>query len=77
MGLGSDRVDELKQEYNKILKRFYKANEWFNDSDRTVEEQDKYIGEFEKILEGITKNTLKLEKLGIKMTGEIFINGFD
>lgn len=70
-------MQELKQEYNKHLKRFYRADKWFSESNRTIEEQDKYIGEFKKILKAITETTLALEKAGIKMTGDGFMKGFE
>jgi|GEM_PF-5172462 len=69
-------MQELKQEYNKLLERFYKADKWFSESNRTIEEQDKYIVEFKKVLKAITETTLALEKAGIKMTGDRFMKGF-
>lgn len=48
-----------KQEYNKHLERFHKAMEWYR-SKPPVDQQEKYIENFEQILESLRLGCLEL-----------------
>ena len=46
-------VAEAKKEYNELLKRFHKANDYFDREDLTVEEMEKYLPSFQEVLNGL------------------------
>jgi hypothetical protein len=48
-----------KQEYNNHLERFHKAMEWYH-SKPPVDQQEKYIKNFEQILESLRLGCLEL-----------------
>lgn len=50
---------EKKKEYNKLLERYYKADKYFDRTDITEREKEKYIPHFKEILSGL--NNLLLE----------------
>lgn len=54
-------MDELKLEYNKSLKRYYKAMEYFDRKDISQEEKEKYLPNFQEILNKLNYLLSKLE----------------
>jgi len=46
-------VAEAKQEYNKLLDRFYKAEKYFESEDIPYEEKEKQLENYQKILKGL------------------------
>jgi len=66
----------LKAEYNKYLKRFYKADKWFGSPERTPDEIEKYMKPFLQIIENLNKILTKMKCQGIKYTDEEVVNGF-
>ena len=46
-------IKEAKEEYNKLLQRFHKANEYFDIEDVPHSEKEKYLGNYQKILKGL------------------------
>ena len=55
-------MDKLKIKYNKLLKRIEKADEWFNLPETTLEQQEKHLPAFEKLLKEITEVTLQIQE---------------
>jgi len=58
-----------KQEYNEQLKRFHKAMEWYH-SRPPIDQQEKFIGKFEQILESLRAGCLELNPQNV-------LGGFD
>lgn len=54
-------MDEFKNEYNKLLKRFEKANEYFNDADIPQKEKEQQLENFREILVGLNYWLGKIE----------------
>lgn len=52
-----------KQEYNQQLQRYHKAMEWYH-SNPPQEQQEKFIGNFEQILESLRVGCLELKPQG-------------
>ena len=46
-------VAEAKKEYNKLIKRFDKAGEYFERDDIPQEEKEKFLPHFQEILRGL------------------------
>lgn len=72
-----DKVTTLKIEYNKVLAKWDKATEYLQDLERTLEEVDKWLPEYEAILK--QRNALCIDiwqHSGIKPTIDEFENGF-
>ena len=49
-----------KQEYNKQLERYHKAMEWYHSKPPT-EQQEKFLGNFEQILEKIKSRSIGVD----------------
>jgi len=58
--MGLRRGSMTKQEYNNHLERFHKAMEWYH-SKPPVDQQEKYIENFEQILEKLRVGALELK----------------
>ncbi|MDQ4680262.1 hypothetical protein [Stenotrophomonas maltophilia group sp. RNC7] len=69
-------MDELKKEYNELLKRYFKAMTWFENSVRTTAEQSQYLGLFKQILKDIIRVTLELKKHGVVIQDGQYLKGF-
>lgn len=54
-------VAEAQKEYNELLKRFHKANDYFEREDLTVEEMEKYLPSFQEVLNGLNYLLSKIE----------------
>lgn len=65
-------VKQARIEYNKLLKRFYKAEKYFDRKDIPYTEKEKQIENFKKILKGL--NYL-LKKVGPHNKEEV-LGGF-
>lgn len=46
-------MDEIKKEYNALLKRYYKAEEYFDREDISNQEKEKFLDAFKEILKGL------------------------
>ncbi|WP_353096355.1 hypothetical protein [Tissierella praeacuta] len=46
-------IEEAKKEYNKLLKRFHKANDYFDRKDIPQSEKEKYLKNYQEILKGL------------------------
>ena len=68
-------MEDLKAQYTEAVKRAEKAEKWFVAPERTEEEREKFIGEFNKILDQIIVLTEKLDKYGL-LTPEKVLRGF-
>jgi len=65
--------DQLKLEYNQLLARELKAEEYLSSPDRTPEEIDKWLPEFNQLC--ITLSGL-LDQIGDYAHNEAAVNGF-
>lgn len=54
-------VLEAQREYNKLLKRFHKANEYFERIDLSYEEKEKFLDNFQEVLKGLNYLLGKIE----------------
>lgn len=46
-------IIECKKEYNKLLKRFNKADEYFDRKDISQQEKEKFLPHYEEVLKGL------------------------
>ena len=53
-----------KEEYNKQLERYHKAMEWYH-SNPPSEQQEKFLGSFEQILESLRVGCLELKPIDV------------
>ncbi len=65
-------IAEAKKNYNKMLERFIKAEQYFDRKDISQEEKEKQLENFEVVLKGL--NYL-LSKIGVYSEWEM-LNGF-
>ena len=54
-------VLEAKKEYNKLLKRFDKANEYFERTDISNEEKERQLENFDVVLKGLNYYLKRIE----------------
>ena len=54
-------VQEAKKEYNKLIKRFDKAEEYFERKDVSQEEKEKFLPHFQEIIKGLNNLLSKIE----------------
>lgn len=65
-------VGEAQREYNKLLSRYHKANEYFDRDDVSQEDKKKYLSDYQKILKGLS---YLLNKITIYTNKEV-LEGF-
>ena len=63
---------DAKQEYNKLLDRFYKAEKYFESEDIPYEEKEKQLENYQEILKGLN---VCLSKIKIFTANEV-LGGF-
>jgi flagellin-specific chaperone FliS len=54
-------IEEAKEDYNKLLQRFHKANEYFDKKDIPQSEKEKFLGNYQEILRGLNYYLGKIE----------------
>lgn len=54
-------IAEAKKEYNKLLKRYDKANEYFDRSDISQVDKEKFLDDFQEVLKGLNYLLGKIE----------------
>ena len=54
-------ISEAKKEYNKLLKRFNKANEYFERKDISQNEKERHLENFQEVLNGLNYYLSKIE----------------
>ena len=54
-------IAEAQKEYNELLKRFHKANEYFESEKATQIEKEKFLPQFQEILTGLNFLLSKIE----------------
>lgn len=54
-------IAEAKNEYNKLLDRFNKANEYFDREDIKQEEKERFLPSFQEVLKGLNYLLGKIE----------------
>ena len=59
--------------YNELTKRWLNACKWIESPERTEEEVDKWLPEFQKILRELSDLFLELKQNGIKVIPEELI----
>lgn len=53
-------IKEAKEEYNQLLKRYHKANEYFDRTDVTQEDKEKFLPHFQSVLNGLNKLLMEI-----------------
>lgn len=66
-------VAQAKKEYNIQLERFHKAERFFEDESIPYSQKEKFLPDYQKLLEGLNK---LLKKVGPYTSKEI-LEGFD
>jgi hypothetical protein len=54
----------LEQEYDQLLKRFYKAVEYLDNKEIPLEERKKWLPEYRKILDKLNELVTQMRKRG-------------
>lgn len=67
------RLILLKKEYNRLLKRFNKAEEYFDRKNISQKEKEGFLGNFQEVLRGLN---FHLDKIEVYTNQEI-MEGFD
>jgi len=63
----------IKEEYNKNLKRIWRAQEYLDSKDRSEEDKEKWYPHFKKLL---LKQEVLMNTLGLKSGDEKVLEGF-
>lgn len=66
----------IKGEYNEYLSRYKKASRWIDDPKRTMEEIEKWLPEFERIIAHLGELLLEMQKMGINYSDDEVLKGF-
>jgi len=69
-------IEDLKKKYTKLVQRVNKAEKWFNSPERTQQEKDKFIGEFNKILDQLVSITDELNQYGELKDSDTVLYGY-
>lgn len=70
-------IHSLKKEYNKLIKRYKAGGEYLDNNDIPIEEREKWIGEFRKIIDVLNGFINEFKKLGVELTDNDVMNGFE
>lgn len=70
------KISELKQEYNKLLKRIDAGSKYLDDNNISVLEKEAKIPAFRRIVDNLNSILLELKKNKVYYTNEEIINGF-
>ena len=54
-------IAEAKKEYNQLLKRYNKANEYFGRTDISQDDKEKFLPHFQQVLYGLNYLLGKIE----------------
>ena len=66
----------LKKEYNKLIKRYKTGGDYLDNNGIPIEEREKWIGEFRKIIDVLNGFINEFKKLGVETTEDEIMNGF-
>jgi hypothetical protein len=67
---------ELKGKYNEVLQRHNKGAKYLDDMSVSLEEKEKWSGEFKDILRSMDELVKAIEEQGYKVTDDEILNGF-
>ena len=65
----------LTQEYNDLLKRFYKATDYLDDNSIPLRERERWIPEYLKIARRLNEIVTELQKQGRELTSKEILEG--
>ena len=65
----------LTQEYNDLLKRFYKATDYLDDNSIPLRERERWIPEYLKIARRLNEIVTEIRKSGRKLTSKEILEG--
>ena len=65
----------LKNEYNDLLKRFYKATDYLNDKSIPLAERKRWLPEFQKIILRMNEILEELKKQGREPSNKEIMEG--
>jgi|LFRM01.1.fsa_nt_gb hypothetical protein len=66
----------LKEEYNQLLEKFWKAYAYMEDQSISIYERKRWIPEFAKLTKHLGTILLEIRKRGINPTKEQILKGF-
>lgn len=72
----ADYLETLKKQYTKLVQRVEKAEQWFDSPKRTQAEKEKFINEFNKILDQIVVLADQLNQYGELKDSDTVLNGY-
>jgi hypothetical protein len=67
----------LKKQYNILLKRHNRATEYLDDMSKSINDREKWLPEYKTILQKLNSILGELKGLGIKVTDDEIIDGFE
>lgn len=67
---------ELKDKYNKLLKRFWTALEYFDNPEIPMDKKERWLPEYESIGKQLNEILFELKQRGIKYTKKQVLEGF-
>ena len=69
-------MNELKKQYNKLIKIHNEIGKWLDDINVPIEEKEPRIPDFYKLIVKLGSILKKLKSKGIEFTEDEILNGF-
>jgi hypothetical protein len=69
-------LKELKTHYNKLIKRYKAGVEYIDNSHIPIEEREKWVLEYKKLIEQLNGFLNEFEKIGVEVSDDETLNGF-
>lgn len=69
-------MNELKKQYNKLIKIHNEIGKWLDDINVPIEEKEPKIQDFYKLIVKLSNILKKLKSKGIEFTEDEILNGF-
>ena len=67
----------LKSDYNKLITRFNKALAFLGDDTKTVDEREKWLPDYNILLDKLNSLQVALRLDSVEMTEDEILNGFE
>ena len=74
--LTGEQVIERKKAYNKLIDRHNKAAAYLDNNKIPLEEREKHIPDFQKLLNRLNEAITMFKNNGVSMTSEEILEGF-
>lgn len=76
MNYRSDKLEMLKESYNRLLERHYKAERYFEDKNIPLKDKEDKLKTYQDINYMLNFILDRIKKLGEKVTSKQILNGF-